>query len=292
MNYPTALPLKWCSAETKGHVTWPAWHVDDPPPLLNGLFWPDWDVLIPVSHRGSTPRLEGPVTSCSRFHQLIDGSIKELRGTYDMLFLAPIEALRDSYRESNCCADGCRVRRHWGPIKIHVSHMEQRENVLPALRLKHMWCLIAVKCSPLKVISFFGHKYTVDCISTEFVRSGLPAYYIHTFPTLGSVLSASPNTWTVSKQSLRDSVSASTVKISAKRFCVSAQLKFSCSSPYQSFLSIPRSLKRTSPQVRTAEIQTYCVHKYSFLLFWVFFNSGWKGKMFDYRQRMYFLLQC
>lgn len=55
-----------------------------------------------------------------------------------MLFLAPIEALRDSYRESNCCADGRRVRRHRGPIKIHVSHMEQRENVLPALRLKHL----------------------------------------------------------------------------------------------------------------------------------------------------------
>lgn len=149
----TALPLKWCSAETKGRVTRSAWHVDDPP--LMGCSDQTEMFLSRCHICGSTPRLEGPVTSCSRFHQLIDGSIKELRGTYDMLFLAPIEALRDSYRESNCCADGCRVRRHWGPIKTHVSHKEQRENVLPALRLKHVWYLIAVKCGPLKVISCF-----------------------------------------------------------------------------------------------------------------------------------------
>lgn len=192
MNYPTALPLKWCSAKTKGHVTRPAWHVDDPPPLMGCS--DQTEMFLSRCHIcGSTPRLEGPVTSCSRFHQLIDGSIKELRGTYDMLFLAPIEALRDSYRESNSCADGCRVRRHWGPINIHVSHMEQREKVLPALRLKQMWCHIGVKCSPLNVISFFWDTNTLDCISIEFVRAGLPAYYIRKFPTLGSVSSASPH---------------------------------------------------------------------------------------------------
>lgn len=122
---PTALPLKLNSAKTKGHVTPSAWHVYDPP--LMGCSDQTKMFLSRCHICGSTPCLEGPVTSCSRFRQLIDGSIKELSGTYDMLFLAPIGA-QDSYRESNCSDDDCRFRRRWGPIK-KTSHARNKGEI-------------------------------------------------------------------------------------------------------------------------------------------------------------------
>lgn len=102
---------------------------------------------------------------------------------------------------------------------------------------------------------FFWYKYTLDCYLWRARLLRFPFLKHPQFKTPGSIPSPSTNTWAVSKRSLCDSASASTVKYEQKDSTF--QLNWGL---YQSFLSTPHRGQRTSPQVRTEEMQIYCIH--------------------------------
>lgn len=98
-NWPNTLWLKWITLPTEidkpRDWTQTTWHLYDP---LNGTLWPDYDFLITVSHPWIQPSPgETNVTSCSQFHDLLDGPIKDLARTYDMPFLSAIVVLSESF---------------------------------------------------------------------------------------------------------------------------------------------------------------------------------------------------